>query len=67
MLAGANPDGACTANQRERIVADKLGGAGEFEADGVGGEGTDGVEFVGDAQDNASGICSIGNQGCVIG
>src|ERR1035441_5141426 len=55
LLTGANPDGACAADQREGIIADEMGGAGELEADGVVGEGADGVEFVCDAQDDAGG------------
>jgi len=67
LLSGANPDGACASDERERIVADEMGGSGEFEADGIVGEGANGVEFVGDAQDNACGIGSVGDQRGVIG
>ena len=67
LLAGANPEGACTSDQRKGIVADELGGAGEFEADGVGGEGADGVEFVGDAQDDAGGVGTVRDEHGVIG
>jgi hypothetical protein len=60
-FAGANPNGAGASDEREGIVADELSRAGELEVDGIVGEGTDGVEFVGNAQDNASGVGSVGN------
>src|ERR1035437_872330 len=66
-LGGANPDGAGAADEREGIVANQLGRAGEFEPDRVAGEGADGVELVCDAKHDAGGVGSIGNERCVIG
>ncbi len=62
LLLGANPDGAGAADQGEGIVADDLGGALEFELDGVVGKWADGAELIGDAQDDASGVGAVGNQ-----
>ena len=59
LLAGANPDRAGASDEREGIVADELSGAGKLKADSIVGEGTDGAIFVGDAQDNASGVGSV--------
>ncbi len=42
-------------------------GPRKLEADGVVGEGADGVELVCDAQDDARGVGSVGNQRDVIG
>lgn len=67
LFSGANPDGASAANEREWIVSDKFGWAGEFESDGVVGEGADGVEFVGNAEDDAGSVGAICNECRVIG
>ena len=67
LFFGADPDSAGATDQGEGIVADNFGGAIEFQFDGIVGEGADGAEFVGDAQDDASGIGAIGVEFSVVG
>lgn len=62
LLGGANPNRALTADEREGIVADERGRAAEFETDGVCGEGADGVELVGNTEDDAGRVGPIGNE-----
>ena len=63
----ANPDGAGAADEREGIVADELGRAFELEGDGIVGEGADGAELVGDAEDDAGGVGAVGDERRVVG
>ncbi len=67
LFFGANPDGAGAADQGEGIVADDFGGAIEGEFDGVVGEGADGAELVGDAEDDTSGVGAVGVELGVVG
>ena len=66
-LEGANPNSACAANERERIVADDLRGAREFQADCVIDEGLNCTELVGDAEDHARRVGAIGDKRGVVG
>src|SRR5205085_9327724 len=63
----ANPNRSGSPNQRERIVANDLGWAFQFEFDGVVGEWTDGTELVGDAQHNAGGVGAVGDKLRIVG
>jgi hypothetical protein len=66
LLTGANPDGAGASNERERIVADEVGGAFEGEGDGVVGIGANCAELIGNAQDDARGVGTIGAERVVV-
>src|SRR3984893_14973476 len=66
LLFGANPDGARSANERLRIVANELRRSGEREYDGVVGVGTDSIELIGHTQYNAGCIRTVGLEGVII-
>ena len=67
LFLSANPDGAGAADQRERIVADDFGGAFHLQLDGIVGERPDGAEFVGNAQNDAGRVGSVGDELGVVG
>ncbi len=67
LLFGSNPNRAGSADQGERIVPDKFGGAFQFELDGVVGKWADGVKLVGHAQHDPGGVGAIRNQAFVVG
>src|SRR5271154_279305 len=66
LLFGANPDGAGAANHGKRIVTDDFRRAFELKFDGIVGEGADGAILIGNADDHASGIGTIGLEPCVV-
>ena len=65
-FAGAKPDGSGASDESEGIVADEIDGAFEFEGDGVVGVGADIAELVGDAEDDACGVGSVGGECGVV-
>src|ERR1017187_866947 len=67
LLGSAYPYGARTPNEREGIIADERGRPRQFESNGIFGKRPDGVEFVGDAENDARGVGSVGNQRRVVG
>ena len=63
----ADPDGALTAYQRKRIVANDLCRSRYFKSNRIGRKRTNRAEFIGDSQDNARGVGTVACQGGVIG
>src|ERR1019366_8387608 len=59
LFACANPDGARSADERKRVVANQLSGTFQRKGDGIVRVGADGAELVGDAQDDAGGVGSV--------
>src|SRR6478609_1886126 len=55
-----NPDRARASDEREGVVSNEFCGALELEYDGIVRVGADAAELVGDAQDDAGGIGSVG-------
>ena len=67
LFAGSQPDGSCASDEGEGITADEVGGTFEGEVNGIVCVGADVAEFVGDPEDYAGGVGSVGNEGSVVG
>ena len=63
----AQPDGAGASDQSEGVVADEVGGAFEFEDDGIVGKGADVSELIGNAEDDACCVGSVSDERGVVG
>ena len=66
LLGDADPDGASASDKREGVVADECGGAFKVEKDRVIGVSPYGSELVRDAEDDAGGIGSVGEERGVV-
>src|ERR1700733_9795267 len=66
LLSGAYPDRSCAADQRKRIVADQFRRSLELEDYRIVRIGADRTELVGNSQDDASRIRTIGDEGSVV-